>query len=619
MKPFDKELGALFNRLADGIATEADEERLGHVLRSDPESRRAYREFMSLHAGLHWDYVAAATQREQPAQAPVRRRAGRVASFFAGVAAATATAIAVALFWPGASRDRRDFGASVPAVNSDAIAALLVDKVDAEFAPHRGPDGVRFGPGEYELRQGLVHLRFAHGADMILAGPAQIRVTNAQHVRLLAGKVRVIAPSTAKGFTVSTKAADYIDLGTEFGLRVDPNGASDLFVFDGQVNVADPRSGKVLAEVFEGKSSRHVDGVGGSAPKWEAVDFPTPGAIGLKRWERYEREMRSAKGLIAFFPFRREGDGSALVNALGETRVPHGKIVGARWVSGRWPGHGALLFDRDADHVQLEIPGEHPELTIASWLKVDRLDFELNAIFNSDGYEPGGVHFQLTRQGYPRGGVIVPGPFQDRVVGGAAPLETWVHVASVISAGTRTQQIFVNGLLARERHWRDDEAIKPRACRLGNWLPDAKANLANRAFRGRIDELAIWNRTLTQAEIARLVESGRPNLGSYAASIQGPPKGNVPAANATSACNASERMRFHAAGILGQSFGCSAPDREQACGPDAGQHCVSSPGNRSGADLCVRFGHLPTVPHRTSRYDSRSGRQTRTKREYPSC
>jgi hypothetical protein len=322
----------------------------------------------------------------------------------------------------------------------------------------------------------------------------------------------VIAPATAKGFTVATKAADYIDLGTEFGLHVEPDGTSDLFVFDGQVNVADPRSGKVLSEVYEGESSRYVKGVAAQAPEMQAADFPTPGAIGLKRWEHYAREMRKAPGLIAFFPFRRGTAPAVLVNDLGEEKMPDGKVVGARWVSGRWPGNGALLFDRDTDHVQLTIPGEYQELTIAVWLKVDRLDHELNAILNSDGYDPGGVHFQMTRQGYPRGGVIVPGNFKDRVVGGAVPMGTWVHVASVISTRTRSQQIYVNGKLARERHWRMEEVIKPGSCRLGSWVPDAKTAIPNRAFRGRIDELAIWNRTLTQTEIAQLVDAGRPSI-----------------------------------------------------------------------------------------------------------
>jgi len=366
--------------------------------------------------------------------------------------------------------------------------------------------------GEYELLGGIVHLRFAQGADMILAGPARFRVTDAQNVQLLVGKARVIAPSTAKGFTIATRAANYIDLGTEFGLHVESDGASDLYVFDGQVNVADPRSGKVLSEVFEGKSSRYVDGVAATPPQLQAADFPTPGAIGLKRWEHFEQELRKSPGLIAFYPFRRVADASVLANGIGDDFMSHGNIEGARWVSGRWQGHGALLFDRDSDFVQFEISCEHKELTIAAWINVDRLDFELNAILNSDGYKPGGVHFQLNRQGFPRGGVIVEGGFRDKVVGSAVQVGTWAHVVSVISIPTRSQQIYVNGKLVRERKWQKDDVIRPGSCRIGNWLSESKDRLVNRAFRGRIDELAIWNRVLTQQEITQMVDAGRPGM-----------------------------------------------------------------------------------------------------------
>jgi ferric-dicitrate binding protein FerR (iron transport regulator) len=517
MSASDAELEALFNRIADGIASDADQERLAQMLRSSPEARQAYRQFMGLHSALHWDYVAVAgpesiSDSNRPSEhVPSLGRAGWLTAFFAGIAVATVAAMAVAAFMWNRSPASRDNDVAQPA-KSEPVAALLVDKVDAAFAENQGPAGVRFGPGEYALLKGLVHLRFAQGADMILAGPARFVVSDAQHVRLISGKARIVAPSTAKGFTVATKSADYIDLGTEFGLRVEPDGASDLYVFDGQVNVADPRSGKVLSEVFEGKSTRYLNGVAAEAPQIPAEDFPTPGAIGLKRWEKYEQEMLKAPGLIAFFPFRRGTDASVLANGLGEARIQSGKIVGARWVSGRWPGHGALLFDRDGDYVQLNIPGEYQDLTIASWLKVDRLDFELNAILNSDTYEPGGVHFQLTRQGYPRGGVIIQGNFNDKLAGVSIPVGAWAHVASVISTRTRSQQIYVNGILARERTWKRDEAIKPGSCRLGNWMSDARTTIPTRALRGRIDELAIWNRTLTQAEIGQLVEAGRPGL-----------------------------------------------------------------------------------------------------------
>jgi ferric-dicitrate binding protein FerR (iron transport regulator) len=518
MNAIEPDFHELFNRLADGLSTAEDEQQLAEVLRRSADARRAYREFMALHSALHWDYVAAVRPEAFPAPAPPAvplpaQPASWLMAFLAGIVLASVVGLLALEMWPRPTPARAVIAPMPEKAKPDEIAALLVDEFEAEFAPGRGPEGVRLGPGEYELRKGIVHLRFAQGADVVLASPARLEVKDSQHTRLVYGKVRVIAPPTAKGFTIATRAADYVDLGTEFGLRVDgKSGASDLYVFDGQVNIADPRSGKVLSEVLEGKSSRYVDGAGSAAPKLKENEFPTPGAIGFERWQHYEQRLRRDPGLVAFYPFRRTADERVLLNQSHEAKATNGCISGARWTSGRWPGKEALLFDRDSDLVQIDIPGEYQELTIAVWLKVDRLDFGLNAILNSDGYEPGDLHFQLTRQGLPRGGVVIEGPFDDKVVGEAVSLGKWTHVASVMSTRTRSQQIYVNGVLARERHWRQDEILRPGSCRLGNWLPDAQAGMASRALRGRIDELAIWNRALPAEELKKLVEAGRPGL-----------------------------------------------------------------------------------------------------------
>jgi ferric-dicitrate binding protein FerR (iron transport regulator) len=517
------DLEALFNRIADGLSAEEDERCLAELLRSDPAARRAYREFMGLHSALHWDYAAAALPETPPLPAvpappPARfSRASWLAAFAAGALVASAALVGFFLLRPAPpATERAGPEQAAPtrpdAPKADAVAALLVDCAGAEFAPGRGPDGVRFGLGDYELVKGIVHLRFAQGADMVLAAPTRIEVTDAQHTRLVSGKVRVVAPPTAKGFTVATRAANYVDLGTEFGLRVDAtSGASDLYVFDGQVNVIDPRSGGPPRPVLTGQSSRTMDGPHADAPPLKEGDFPTPGSIGLKRWEQYEQRMREDRTLLAFYPFRRQPDDEkVLVNAVGE--MGNGLVFDARWTTGRWPGKEALLFDRDTDFARVTIPGEHRDLTIAAWVKVDRIDYVLNAILNSDGYEPGGIHFQLNRQGFARGGLVVPGWHQDTFEGKPVPLGSWVHVASVISARTRTQHIYVNGARARERHWQSDVPLKPGSCRVGNWLPDPKDKFPTRALRGQIDELAVWGRALSAEEVGRLVEAGRPGL-----------------------------------------------------------------------------------------------------------
>ncbi len=513
------QLRHLASALIDGTARPVDADRLSALLRERPELRDAYLGYLDTHAALCWQFrdqaaatAPAAPAKPSPAPAGVRRpdAAAWLPWLLTGVAAAIAL---VALLWPRGQARVEPPGTGADGTEAaGSIAALLVDEAGAEFAAGRGPDGVRFGPGRYELLKGTVHLRFAQGADVVLAGPARLEVRGPQGIRLVDGKIRVIAPPTARGFTVATPDADFVDLGTEFGLRVQRGGASDLYVFDGQVNVADPRSGKVLSEVLGGKSSRSVEGKLAAAPALKEGDFPTPGAIGLKRWEEHEREMRKDRTLLAFFPFRRAGDESVLVNGAKQDAMADGRIVGARWTTGRWPGKGALLFDGDTDHVQIDVPGEHQDLTIAAWLKVDRLDFVYSAILNSDGYDLGRTHLQLTRQGYPRGGVAVVGNFDDKVVGKPVPLGKWAHVALVVSARTRSSRIHVNGTLSRERHWRGDQVVRPGPCRVGNWLPDPKDKFATRPFRGQIDELAVWGRALPEDELKRLVEAGRPGL-----------------------------------------------------------------------------------------------------------
>ena len=56
------DLEGLFNRLADGIASEADEENLGALLRSRPQARRAYRRIhgaaLGVALGLRGDRLA---------------------------------------------------------------------------------------------------------------------------------------------------------------------------------------------------------------------------------------------------------------------------------------------------------------------------------------------------------------------------------------------------------------------------------------------------------------------------------------------------------------------------------------------------------------------------------
>ena len=220
--------------------------------------------------------------------------------------------------------------------------------------------------------------------------------------------------------------------------------------------------------------------------------------------------------MIAFFPFHRTLDDSELANQVEAKeslalRVSNGRIEGARWTSGRWPGKDSLLFDGDDEFVQIDVSGEAKEITIAAWIKIDRLDYEMNAILNSDYGDDGDVHFQMTRQGLLRGGVQ-GGETNDTFIGEPLALGNWLHVAMVISVPDRMRWVYANGKLVRQGNLQREVKMTPGSCRLGNWLPVVGHSKRNRAFRGRIDELAIWDRALSEFELLQLAQEGRTSL-----------------------------------------------------------------------------------------------------------
>ncbi len=227
----------------------------------------------------------------------------------------------------------------------------------------RGSRGeVRFDPGAYELVSGTVHLRYVNGADLVVEGPARFRDPDAFRTDLAAGRVRAIVPPTAHGFTVVTHDVAYEDVGTEFGLSVDgTTGESRMHVFDGQVNLRSGMPAEGCCAVrFVGDSVGFRDGRVEDVADMDVGGFPSPEAIGICAG-RPEEGAFGRSGLDRVVSLRTRRKPIPVGQCARGHGVPDGRIAGARWATGRWPGKQALWFDRDSDHVEIEIPGEHAE------------------------------------------------------------------------------------------------------------------------------------------------------------------------------------------------------------------------------------------------------------------
>jgi len=89
--------------------------------------------------------------------------------------------------------------------------------------------------GEYRLAEGTARLLFNDGAQVLIESPAFFTLDSAKQMVLHEGRLVGYCNEQARGFVVRTPHAEFTDLGTEFGVVVDPWNQSELHVFKGLV------------------------------------------------------------------------------------------------------------------------------------------------------------------------------------------------------------------------------------------------------------------------------------------------------------------------------------------------------------------------------------------------
>ena len=153
------------------------------------------------------------------------------------------------------------------AANVDSFAATLMAMADCQWQIETGEAtpglGTSFSPGSVlALSSGVVQLRFANGAAVHLEGPVRFIVRSPQQGLLEQGKLLVQVPRRATGFRITTPTVEVIDLGTEFGVQTDAQGASHVQVFRGLVEVensSEMHRGSTISQrlrLLEGQSVR---------------------------------------------------------------------------------------------------------------------------------------------------------------------------------------------------------------------------------------------------------------------------------------------------------------------------------------------------------------------------
>jgi hypothetical protein len=301
-----------------------------------------------------------------------------------------------------------------------------------------------------------------------------------------------------------------VDLGTRFGVDVQQTGGSEIHVFQGEV-IAQALGERGKHSLRTGEATNLSEGA--SAARWlrsasfiQADELPAL-AAGLAAGQRgranaHWQALQKDPALIAALDFEENG------SFEGTHRI----------AQGRWPGSRAPEFVQVGDHLRVDFGGdrEFAQLTLAAWVRIDDLGEPYQSLYHTDGWAahaPGQVHWMLTKAATMRlalrGNTLAAGSdekhrFPDSKTPVLPERGRWIHLAAVYDSHARTVRFYLNGAFDKETRQETAWPARLGPAQIGNW------NREDRKLSGRLDELLLIGRTLSDEEIRLLHDAGNP-------------------------------------------------------------------------------------------------------------
>ena len=184
--------------------------------------------------------------------------------------------------------------------------------------------------GRFRFRAGRATLAMLTGVQLVVEGPADLEFVSVERVLCHRGRLRARVPAGAEGFIVSGSGSAVIDLGTEFGMNVEPDGTMRGRVFEGRVEAAVLNESGTLqrSRMMREKSNTFaIDPRNGliesgtrpdefiSSPHWPPRRSPSIPATGRPSWRR----SRGATGGSRRWPMARSRTRSPAVPRSGRS------------------------------------------------------------------------------------------------------------------------------------------------------------------------------------------------------------------------------------------------------------------------------------------------------------
>lgn len=409
--------------------------------------------------------------------------------------------------------------ASVPAAPPVSSVAVVIGA-----SPEAGQTvGSYLKPGTISQAAGWLTLQTLNGVSVTLDAPFRAELLSHDRILLKEGRARVRVPEGAEGFRLDSPAFDVVDLGTEFAAVVNADGTGTCRVFEGKADVSlldsigevkrtQRLTANVSVRVNPSKQDMQViEEADGDYPEMKQPPRPT-----LALPHSYPAEVMGM-GPTAYWRFEeihnREvanevSDGVSLV-ALGTAAISQE----------RGANHSGELLQRSpleyfkinsgsstvfkADF-SISLFAQFEWLQNFALISAMRYDPQVQghpfilqsyASFRSSGFNSTGLHAVLRDPPAWDGGVEVFGNTP------LLPLH-WHHIAATREGDQFS--LYLDGVMVG----RESAGSMPLDCReifVGRLNGNAsQSRMEARGLVGRIDELAVFPRALTDDEIRKL-------------------------------------------------------------------------------------------------------------------
>ncbi|APZ93141.1 FecR protein [Fuerstiella marisgermanici] len=405
-----------------------------------------------------------------------------------------------------------------PAVVHPDAAVIVI--AEAEDNPEL-ITGRRLKPGIVTLKTGYTQLEFMSGAVVGLLGPGQLRIESKDAATLLSGQVTAHVPDRARGFVLNAPGAAIVDLGTEFGVRINDTGTSEVAVLNGEVELSllgDDGNTLVSQRVNDLRTVR-VDSELKVLTEMPRSSEETPrirpsAEIPLPISDEYVNAIHEGEPLI-YWRFE-EADGGTIRNEVGDRwsavlqasdtasdsiRVANGHVSFIRSDSSRFlslsEGIAGLnegpfsieFWMRPDDLAHATAVGIYPESDTNASLHLNVIEIVTDTFMI---HEPGALRF-LHRSPPERNYEFGKNVFS----AGVCVPHQWQHVVAVKNSDSL--ELYYNGQLAQRVQSSEMHGGGTFQLLLG----ELRTTVTDRQYSGALDEFAVYRRSLTPAEAAR--------------------------------------------------------------------------------------------------------------------